>query len=231
MLTFTAKQLTKLAPYPRLAYINKQKGMVYPDIETEPDAKNKEYSVPMAFKWGFFTAFDGKYSIEVANSIAAAAMATTPWILAAKDSGSRLWFVDIGGEVMTSGFSFSDASRVQSEEEQEMCKFTLFDMYSWPGSETTIFVKAKGNPYLTQGSSMSGSAAGFYTPPRQKPVFTARMTSLYSSIGFYCISDIFERVAAKYEIDPYEESLKTEFSGFQELPLGFDVESLRFTLK
>ena len=233
MPTLTAKQLTKLAPYPRLNYIIKLPGTIHADVELEPGTKNKEYSIPMGFKWGLFTAFDGKYSIENANSIATAAMAATSWIFDNQDTKNRLWFVDLGGKIMTSGISFPDQATVQPEEEQDMCKFKLFEIYKAPAWETTIFVNAKDNPYLQEGSKMSGGGAGFYTPLKQanKPKFSAWQSALYSEIRFYCISDIFERIASAYEIDPYDESIRPLFANFQELPLGFDVENLRFALK
>lgn len=238
MHTFTAKQLTKLAPYPRLAYVNKLPGMIAPD-RGEPGQKNKEYSPPMAFKWGYFAYFDSKYQIDRANALANAAMAVTPWIFDNYTSGDRLWFVDFGNGQISVGISYADSETLQPEEKESRCLFSLFG-YSpeiCPSFVTSyrieIWVNSKKNLHLTRGSEMSGSGAGFsFSPPKKVeiPKFRAKHTTMSPEVRFYCISDIFENIAEQYELNPYETLARETFMEFQPMPQGVEVDQLHFKL-
>ena len=229
--TLTAQDLTKHGTYPRLVYISKQPGIISPDIPTE--GRNKLYSLPMGFKWAFFSYFDGRYSTPVANAIADASIMCIPWMIESfsNELGKpRLWFIEMDGEVLFTGVSYSDDFEPQPEEQENLVRFSLFDARYWPGVEVGVW--ARPNNWTMQGSTKSGGGAGMpITKVVAKPeAFVRRATTLAKSVCMYCVQDLYEMIAVTYDLHPYQIDAD-QFAAFKPTTDIFDAEGLVLRLK
>lgn len=198
-LKMTAQDLTRFGTYSRLAYVSKQPGYVHADMPSE--GRNKNYSLGMAMKWAFLATFDGRFTLPIANEVADIAMRCIPWMIAAShpeddNAGQRLWLV----ATPTLLFSGRSGFTPQPEEEETHFRFSLFEATFWP--EIGVEIWCRKNPATTQERGGSGTGLNYYKAVR-KPAFKATRTTVTDFVSILCLSDIFERIAETYSVDPY----------------------------
>ncbi|PSH02665.1 MAG: hypothetical protein CXZ00_16255 [Acidobacteria bacterium] len=199
----TAQDMDKFGKAPRRAYIEKQ-GIICADAQSE--GRNKRYTYPMGFKWGFVSYFDAIYNINTASTLTNAIMEILPQIVSRgenQEDGMRVWFIILDNEICFSGLSYNHEYQPQPEEQENLMKFTVFSAQYFPGVEVDIW--AKPIPQTTPWTGFSGGGAGMgYTVlKKEPPKFISRKTSLAKSIAVHCISDIFEEISAKLAVNPY----------------------------
>lgn len=199
----TAQDMDKFGKAPRRIYIEKQ-GFIQSDIPSE--GRNKRYSYQMGFKWGFISYFDSIYNINTANSITENIMNILPQIVSRgcdRVDGERVWLVILDNKICFSGLSYNEEYTPQPEEQENLMKFTIFSAQYFPGWDIDIWTKP--NPYTMPPKYISGGGAGLIMPQKKDPPkFVSRQTTLARSLSIHCISDIFDGIAVKFGVNPYE---------------------------
>jgi len=228
----TAQDMDKLGKAPRRAYIEKQ-GLICADVPYE--GRNKRYSYPMAFKWGFLSFFDSIYNINTASAISENIMYMLPQLIDGgenRDDGMRAWILMLDNSICFTGFSYNELYMPQPEEQEKLTKFTIFSMQYCPDFDIDIW--SMPIPKHVIESARSSGTFSFKGPLSQidrfAPKYLPKGTTLAKSVSVHCVSDIFEGIASKLDVNPYELA-SDDFRSLTKQVKEIKIEDIIFYIK